>query len=110
MIGTTIRSAVLGVAVSLLAVGCCENKDAKTTSVGHGSHVLLAADMGADIKDAVAVIHGTDGNDAVKGWVKFSDAGGAGSRSSPTSRASRRAPSTVSTSTSSATRPTWPRP
>jgi Cu-Zn family superoxide dismutase len=75
----TIRSAVLGVAVSLAAVGCCENKDHKTTAAGHDSHVLLAADLGAaDIKDAVAVINGTTGNDAVKGWVKFSDAGAGG--------------------------------
>jgi Cu-Zn family superoxide dismutase len=34
--------------------------------------------MGADVKEAVAVVHGTKGNEKVMGTVKFSDADGGG--------------------------------
>jgi superoxide dismutase, Cu-Zn family len=38
---------------------------------------MNAADMGPDVKEAIAVLHGTKGNEKVQGTVKFSEAPGA---------------------------------
>lgn len=62
----TIKALAFGAAVGLAAAGC---------SHGHDGGVIRAADLGADVKEAVAVVHGTQGNDKVKGVVRFSDAG-----------------------------------
>lgn len=59
-----------------LGLGCSSNHS--DHAAAGGSPVLRAADMGADVKDAVAVVFGTQGNDKLKGIVRFSDAGGAG--------------------------------
>jgi Cu-Zn family superoxide dismutase len=70
----TLKSLALGVAVSVFTVGCCDNHKDHDHASANGS-VIRAADMGMDVKDAVAVLRGTDGNDKVTGWVKFSDTG-----------------------------------
>lgn len=64
-------AATLGLAA---ATGCSSTDRHATAHEDHG-RILRAADMGADVKEAVAVIHGTQGNDKVKGTVRFTDTG-----------------------------------
>ena len=86
-----IRPAVLFAAtLGLAAVAGCSTHDRHSTAAADGSAtataapccdakpIIRAADMGADVKDAVAVIRGTQGNDKVKGTVRFTDTGGQG--------------------------------
>ena len=80
----------VAVAAGLLGAGCAANNGAasanKTSPVADcgdaccdapakGTPVVKAAEMGAEVKEAVAVIRGTKGNDGVKGLVKFTDTG-----------------------------------
>ncbi len=69
------RSTALGLfagfGIALAGAGCA-NSDHQ--HMQHSS-TMQAADMGAEVKEAVAVIRGTKGNDAVKGTVKFTDTG-----------------------------------
>lgn len=66
-----IKPVLLGAAVALLGAGCAGNQSQQPTS----SSVIRAADVGAETKEAVAVIHGTQGNEKVMGVVKFVDTG-----------------------------------
>src|SRR5436305_2285663 len=68
-----IKPVLLGVAVGLLGAGCHNHHD--QTASTSSSHIMRAADMGADVKEAVAVVHGTQGNEKVMGIVRFSDTG-----------------------------------
>ena len=74
-----LKSALLGAAIGLVGVGCVhEEHRVRDTSASAGSSpssIVRAADMGADIKDAVAVVHGTKGNEKVMGVVRFNDTG-----------------------------------
>lgn len=70
----------LGVAaIALAGAGCSSNKECcsapKSAAITPATPIIRAADMGPDIKEAVAVIHGTAGNEKVMGVVKFSDTG-----------------------------------
>lgn len=69
---STIKPMLLSIAAALLAGGCTMSKAPQQTS---SSSVIRAADVGADVKDAVAVIHGTQGNEKVMGVVHFTDTG-----------------------------------
>ncbi len=66
-------------AVALLGAGCASNQGHHDQSANadahHGHAVIAAADMPADIKEAVAVLHGTQGNEKIMGVVRFSDTG-----------------------------------
>jgi len=78
MLGS-LKFCVLTAGVGLLAAGCCENRHDKAAAAaapaGHNHAVLAAAEMGADVKEAVAVLHGTTGNEKVMGVIRFSDTG-----------------------------------
>jgi Cu-Zn family superoxide dismutase len=69
----TIKPVLLGIAVGLAGAGCHDHHHDQTAS-SSGS-IVRAADMGMDVKEAVAVVHGTQGNEKVMGVVKFSDTG-----------------------------------
>jgi superoxide dismutase, Cu-Zn family len=76
----TIKPAIFAAAaVAFMGVGCASNHhDADHKhSTGHAP-IIRAAEMGADVKEAVAVLHGTKGNEKIHGVVRFSEAGGAG--------------------------------
>jgi len=66
----TIKPVLLGASLLFLGVGCQPAQQAI-----RGNSVVLAADAGADVKEAVAVVHGTAGNEKIMGVVKFSDTG-----------------------------------
>jgi Cu-Zn family superoxide dismutase len=72
-----IQPILFAATLGLAAAGCSTTSqntyhaDAAT----HADHVLHAADMGADVKEAVAMVHGTKGNEKVHGIVKFTDTG-----------------------------------
>jgi Cu-Zn family superoxide dismutase len=66
-----IKPVLLGVAVGLFGAGCSMNHSEPAAA----TPVIHAADMGMDVKEAVAVVHGTAGNEKVMGVVKFSDTG-----------------------------------
>jgi Cu-Zn family superoxide dismutase len=74
MFGRGIKVLVMGVAVGLVGAGCASHPHEQAATPSH-SDVLRAADMGADVKEAVAVVHGTTGNEKVMGVVKFTDTG-----------------------------------
>ncbi len=67
----TIKPMLLGAAVALLGAGCNANNSHQSAT----NSVIRAADVGAESKEAVAVIHGTQGNEKVMGVVKFMDTG-----------------------------------
>lgn len=67
----TIKPMLLGAAVALLGAGCAANPSHQAES----NTVIRAADVGAEVKEAVAVVHGTQGNEKVMGVVKFMDTG-----------------------------------
>jgi Cu-Zn family superoxide dismutase len=73
MFGRGIKMLVMGVVVGLVGAGCA-SKSHDQAAVSQ-SEVLRAADMGADVKEAVAVVHGTKGNEKVMGVAKFTDTG-----------------------------------
>ena len=66
-----IKPVLLGVAVALLGAGCNGNQPQQAGT----NSVIRAADVGAETKEAVAVVHGTQGNEKVMGVVKFMDTG-----------------------------------
>jgi len=66
-----IKPVLLGAAVALLGAGCNGNQPQQSGT----NSVIRAADVGADTKEAVAVVHGTQGNEKVMGIVKFMDTG-----------------------------------
>jgi Cu-Zn family superoxide dismutase len=74
----TTLAAALGLAI--LGAGCAQNnKQTASADAAKGrDQTVRAAEMGADVKEAIAVIHGTRGNQKVNGTVKFSEAQGAG--------------------------------
>jgi Cu-Zn family superoxide dismutase len=69
----------LGLGIALLGAGCQKNQDPQASGEAQPQHhakaPMNAADMGADVKEAIAVIHGTKGNEKVHGTVKFTDTG-----------------------------------
>jgi Cu-Zn family superoxide dismutase len=67
-----IKSMLMGVAVAMLGAGCTTTQAPRQTAP---TPVLRAADVGAEVKEAVAVVHGTQGNEKVMGVVKFMDTG-----------------------------------
>jgi Cu-Zn family superoxide dismutase len=69
----TIKPVLFGIALGLAGAGCHHHD--QTASSTSSSHIMRAADMGADVKEAVAMVHGTTGNEKVMGVVKFSDTG-----------------------------------
>lgn len=70
----TIKPVVLGVAMTLFGAGCAQ-QDHDHHAASSDKSIVRAADMGAEVKEAIAVIHGTKGNEKVKGTVKFTDTG-----------------------------------
>ncbi len=69
----SIQTAILASAVTMIGLGCA-------TAQNHEAHAsartpIMAADMAPEIKEAVAVIYGTKGNEKVTGVVHFSDTG-----------------------------------
>jgi superoxide dismutase, Cu-Zn family len=74
----TLKPLAAAAALTLAGLGCSSGHHSDAAGGGQSSRVIRAADMGADVKEAVAVIFGTQGNEKVKGTVKFSDAGGNG--------------------------------
>jgi Cu-Zn family superoxide dismutase len=68
-----IKPVLLGVAVGLIGAGCSNSHQHDMSS--SSNNVIRAADMGMDVKEAVAMVHGTQGNEKVMGVVKFSDTG-----------------------------------
>ena len=71
-------TAALGLA--LFSAGCQSNKQptADKAQKDQEPAPMKAAEMGPDVKEAIAVIHGTKGNEKVHGTVKFSEAPGTG--------------------------------
>ena len=69
-----IRPILFAAALGLAAAGCHDHNDHAATG-GDSDRVLRAADMGADVKEAVAMVHGTAGNEKVHGIIKFTDTG-----------------------------------
>jgi Cu-Zn family superoxide dismutase len=69
----TIKPALFGVALGLTGMGCSSGGHAHDDRAG--TRVVHAAEMGAEVKEAVAIVFGTQGNDKVKGVVRFSDTG-----------------------------------
>ena len=66
-------AATLGLAA---AAGCQTDRHDHHSTAGRDDRpILRAAEMGADVKEAVAVIRGTQGNEKVKGTVRFADTG-----------------------------------
>lgn len=70
----TIKPMVLSVALGLFGVGCGQD-DHQHHAASSDKPIVRAAEMGAEIKEAIAVIHGTKGNEKVHGTVKFTDTG-----------------------------------
>src|SRR5712691_7405892 len=75
MFGRGIKVLVMGAAVGLVGAGCASHSHEQAAAAPSHSDVLRAADMGADVKEAVAVVQGTKGNEKVMGVVKFTDTG-----------------------------------
>jgi len=69
----TIKPVLLGMAVGLVGFGCTSDQTHHDATASRS--VVRAADMGEDIKEAVAMVHGTKGNEKVMGVVHFSDTG-----------------------------------
>jgi Cu-Zn family superoxide dismutase len=69
---TRIKSLVTGAVVALVVAGCTTNKAPQQSA---SNAVINAADVGADVKQAVAAIHGTQGNEKVMGVVHFMETG-----------------------------------
>jgi len=69
-----IRPILFAAALGLAAAGCHDHNDHAATG-GDSDRILRAADMGADVKEAVAMVHGTTGNEKVHGIIKFTDTG-----------------------------------
>ena len=63
----------LGLGICFWGAGCQQKTSADAQD--HDGHPINAADMGADVKEAIAVVHGTKGNEKVHGTVKFTDTG-----------------------------------
>jgi Cu-Zn family superoxide dismutase len=74
----SLKPLAVAAALTLAGLGCSSADHHRASAGDTSAKVLRAADMGADVKDAVAVVFGTQGNEKVKGTVKFSDAGGNG--------------------------------
>ena len=74
----TLFAATIGFAA--VAIGCSNGRTAARHDHDHApsGNIVRAAEMGADVKEAVAVIRGTQGNEKVKGTVRFTDGGGQG--------------------------------
>jgi Cu-Zn family superoxide dismutase len=73
-----IRPILFAATLGLAAAGCHNNDQRATATPAHhgDTAVLAAADMGAgDVKDAVAVLHGTKGHEKVHAVVHFTDTG-----------------------------------
>lgn len=70
----SIKPVVLGVALGLFGIGCAD-QDHHHYAASSDKSIVRAADMGAEVKEAIAVIHGTKGNEKVHGTVKFTDTG-----------------------------------
>lgn len=69
----TMKPVLLGVAMGLAGVGCASDHNHHDQTASRS--VVRAADMGEEIKDAVAVVHGTKGHEMVMGVVHFMDTG-----------------------------------
>jgi Cu-Zn family superoxide dismutase len=80
---STFRSlaATAALTLGLAAAGCQSHHKTETASASADQSKaaekapMKAADMGPDIKEAIAVLHGTRGNEKVHGTVKFTDTG-----------------------------------
>ena len=72
-----IRPILFAATFGLAAAGCQnDHHDHTASAAAAGSNsILRAADMGADVKEAVAMVHGTKGNEKVHGIIKFTDTG-----------------------------------
>ena len=73
-----IQPILFAATLGLVAAGCQNDHHDHTASAANaaGSNsILRAADMGADVKEAVAMVHGTKGNEKVHGIIKFTDTG-----------------------------------
>jgi Cu-Zn family superoxide dismutase len=64
----TLKPALFAAALAVGIAGCSHHHEE------HHSTIVKAAEMG-DVKEAVAVMHGTKGNEKVMGTVKFTDTG-----------------------------------
>ena len=72
------KLAAAGLCLALMGVGCQSNKQPAAAQKDQEPAPMKAAEMGPDVKEAIAVIHGTKGNEKVHGTVKFSEAAGKG--------------------------------
>jgi Cu-Zn family superoxide dismutase len=73
MIKSVALAAAAGLAVA--GAGCSSHQhDHQAMGKSDGS-VVRAAEMGMEVKEAVAVLHGTKGNEKIHGVVKFTDTG-----------------------------------
>jgi Cu-Zn family superoxide dismutase len=72
----TIRPAVLAavVGVAMVGIGCSDDKHDHHAMFKDES-IVRAAEMGMEVKEAIAMVHGTKGNEKVHGIVKFTDTG-----------------------------------
>jgi Cu-Zn family superoxide dismutase len=64
----SLKPALFAAAVAVSLTGCSIHNEEH-----HSNSVIKAAEMG-EVKEAIAVIHGTQGNDKVKGVVRFTQA------------------------------------
>jgi superoxide dismutase, Cu-Zn family len=69
-----IQPILFAATLGLAAAGCQHDHHDHAAASSRDS-ILRAADMGADVKEAVAMVHGTKGNEKVHGVIKFSDTG-----------------------------------
>ncbi|HEY7120333.1 MAG TPA: superoxide dismutase family protein [Tepidisphaeraceae bacterium] len=62
-------------ALGLAVMGCSSSNThhEHASTAGHGT--MMAADMGMDVKEAVAMVHGTQGTEKVHGIIHFTDTG-----------------------------------
>jgi Cu-Zn family superoxide dismutase len=70
-----IRPMLFAATFGLAAAAGCSTADRHAAAAPGHDPILRAADLGADVKEAVAMLHGTKGNEKIHGIVKFTDTG-----------------------------------
>lgn len=70
---SSMKRMVLGAAIAVWGAGCANN--ASQPQAANSNSVIRAADVGNEVKEAVAVVHGTQGNEKVMGVVHFTETG-----------------------------------
>jgi Cu-Zn family superoxide dismutase len=70
-----IRPILFAATFGLAAAGCQSDHYDHTAAGADSTRVLRAADMGSDVKEAIAMVHGTKGHEKVHGIIHFTDTG-----------------------------------